>query len=934
MGTEEREAVKATGSETERKAGKETGKETHGKAERKKVSLCVLIFFAALFIYGCLAFDDYGISVDENVERNTCLVTYKHLVPSVAEIVTDAVDFPSVEALDTYTDRYYGVAVQLPTVVAEHLFGFQLPLRTVYLIRHFYTFLLFYGAVIALYFLGKRITGNRWGALLGAVMLVLSPRMLAESFYNIKDIVFLSLVIDNLYAGICFLDKPTVKKGIVLAVVSALCINVRVVGAVVLASCLAVGFLKGLVSLMEHPETKESIETGKHTESKGKRFVSLCLLLLMVLAVSIGVYILSLPVLWKNPAAELANTVKTFSDFTNWDDIFRYRGFAVRGNNLPRSYLFVWIFISTPILYLVLFGLGMAEQLILWVRKLTVLVRGRKKTEECPELWWHIFFGMVLVIPLCYVVLRRPTLYNGWRHFYFLYAVMMIYAVYGAMFLWQLAVGWDERRRRHAEESKGQDENGSMTRNGARDVMQPGKGLRGRWGQIVCTTLLLFCMLPTLGWMVRNHPYEYMYFNPFVRNYALQSFELDYWAVSEADMFRYICDHDDRKEIKVWCTFSDFYKSLMMLTEEDRVRLVYADTPMEADYAVCRDLMKTSAEQMERQFAFEEVYSAVVDGRTINSVFRRTDDAVMRSMVAWDGEELFSNGNGVVWNLVQGPDRAEPITDGAEPIADGAGPIAGGAEPATDGMELESGTEQNLEGVALVSDLGREMNLTKISLRHENQLYLEGLRCYKSADGENWTELQPVERNGDYIVCNERTVFRCNGPARYLKLIHREKLIPEDGAALALEAEVYADRGTQTEQFFPQMIERVTGHENSVASEQAVDGSMMSRWQSEDVQRQGIAFDIVLNDVYLLSGIRLDTGDAPNEYPRALRIFVSKDDVEWEELSVESRDQVLFTFPDTEAKTIRLITGNMDGLDVRERWSIYEITLMQRTEGK
>ena len=130
------------------------------------------------------------------------------------------------------------------------------------------------------------------------------------------------------------------------------------------------------------------------------------------------------------------------------------------------------------------------------------------------------------------------------------------------------------------------------------------------------------------------------------------------------------------------------------------------------------------------------------------------------------------------------------------------------------------------------------------------------------------------------------------------------------------------------------MIERVTGHENSVASEQAVDGSMMSRWQSEDVQRQGIAFDIVLNDVYLLSGIRLDTGDAPNEYPRALRIFVSKDDVEWEELSVGSRDQVLFTFPDTEAKTIRLITGNMDGLDVRERWSIYEITLMQRTEGK
>ena len=912
----ERTAGKQTREETERKAVNETRNGTNGKAVKKKASFCALIFFVLLLIYGCFAFDDYGISVDENVERNTCLVTYKHLFPSVADIVTDSVNFPEIEALDTYTDRYYGVAVQLPTIVVEHLFGFRLPLRTVYLIRHFYTFLLFYGAAIVLYLLGKRITGNQWGALLGAVMLVLSPRMLAESFYNIKDIVFLSLVIDNLYAGICFLDKPTVKKGIVLAVVSALCINVRVVGAVVLASCLAVGFLK------------------KSFESKGMIFAKQCLLLLMVLAVSIGVYILSLPVLWKNPVAELANTVKTFSDFTNWDDIFRYRGFAVRGNNLPRSYLFVWIFISTPVLYLVLFGLGIAERLILWVRELAALVRGRKKLAECPELWWHIFFGMVLVIPLCYVVLRRPTLYNGWRHFYFLYAVMMIYAVYGAMLLWRLAVGWDERRRRYAEESKERDENGSMTRNGARDVMRPGKGLRGRWGQAVCAALLLICMLPTLGWMVRNHPYEYMYFNPFVRNYALQSFELDYWAVSEADMFRYICDHDDREEIKVWCTFSDFYKSLMMLTEEDRTRLVYADTPMEADYAVCRDLMKTSAEQMERQFAFEEVYSVVVDGRTINSVFRRTDDAVMRSMAAWDGEELFSSGNGVAWNLVQGPiiDGAESVADEAGLIVDGAEPIAGRAEPATDGTERESGAEQKLEGAALVSDLGREMNLTKISLRHESQPYLEGLRCYASADGENWTELQPVERNGDYIVHNERTVFRCNGPARYLKLIHREKLIPEDGAALALEAEVYADRGTQTEQFCPPMIERVTGHENSVASEQAVDGSMMSRWQSEDVQRQGIAFDIVLNDVYLLSGIRLDTGDAPNEYPRALRIFVSEDDVEWEELSVESRDQILFTFPDTNAKTIRLITGNMDGMDVQDRWSIYEISLMRRIE--
>ena len=110
--------------------------------------LCVILFFAGLLIYGCLAFRDYGISVDENVERNSTLVTYKYLMPSVSDIVTDSVNFQEIEDLDTYTDRYYGVAVQLPMAVIEHLFGFELPLRTVYLIRHFYTFALFFLAAV------------------------------------------------------------------------------------------------------------------------------------------------------------------------------------------------------------------------------------------------------------------------------------------------------------------------------------------------------------------------------------------------------------------------------------------------------------------------------------------------------------------------------------------------------------------------------------------------------------------------------------------------------------------------------------------------------------------------------------------------------------------------------------------------------------------
>ena len=88
----------------------------------------------------------------------------------------------------------------------------------------------------------------------------------------------------------------------------------------------------------------------------------------------------------------------------------------------------------------------------------------------------------------------------------------------------------------------------------------------------------------------------------------------------------------------------------------------------------------------------------------------------------------------------------------------------------------------------------------------------------------------------------------------------------------------------------------------------------------------------MLDDIYSLSGIRLDTGESSNEYPRALRIFATKDEAEWTELPVETGDQMFFTFPETEVKALRLITGNMDAMDVRDRWSIYEISLMRRGE--
>ena len=42
-------------------------------------TVVVLLFFAAFFLYGCLVFQDYGISVDEMTQRGHSLINYKYL---------------------------------------------------------------------------------------------------------------------------------------------------------------------------------------------------------------------------------------------------------------------------------------------------------------------------------------------------------------------------------------------------------------------------------------------------------------------------------------------------------------------------------------------------------------------------------------------------------------------------------------------------------------------------------------------------------------------------------------------------------------------------------------------------------------------------------------------------------------------------------------
>jgi len=166
----------------------------------------VRVIFMLLLLLGSLIVSDYGVSYDEYVNRKNGGVTLNYLVEKIERFFNISV-LPNGDALaayriplHTYEDKDYGVAFDVPVLVLERVLNIN-NARHQYLLRHILTYLFFLGGCLALY---KTVAVRFSSSLLGLCsvgMMVLSPRIFADSFYNSKDIVFMSAVAMATYAA-------------------------------------------------------------------------------------------------------------------------------------------------------------------------------------------------------------------------------------------------------------------------------------------------------------------------------------------------------------------------------------------------------------------------------------------------------------------------------------------------------------------------------------------------------------------------------------------------------------------------------------------------------------------------------------------------------------------------------------------------------------
>ena len=271
----------------------------------------------------------------------------------------------------------------------------------------------------------------------------------------------------------------------------------------------------------------------------------------------------------------------------------RFAGKIINAGNLPWYYIPVWIAITTPLFYSALFLIG----------TLTIVrqtIRGGWSTLRQSGPFQDLLFLGLFFAPLFAVIILHSVLYNGWRQMYFIYPAFVIVAIRG------LSAAWSYCNRPTAS--------------------KPLKPL--------LIIISVICLSQTTYWMIRWHPYQYLYFNV-LAGQSSKRFDVDYWAVAYREPLKAILDQEPKTnhsihfhfheyaDPSVWGYWQlDYLRNLDAFPIEDKRRVII-DRPEACSDYVFTTVMGNRQQYLTNKPEFSLFHELKVDGQIIYSTFKR-----------------------------------------------------------------------------------------------------------------------------------------------------------------------------------------------------------------------------------------------------------------------------------------------------------------------
>lgn len=541
-----------------------------------------LSYFIILALLGVLIFKDYGFSFDELIQRQMGLENLKYVanVFSIDALKnSDLFHGLHIEIEDEVSTKFYGVAYELIWASFEYLVGIT-DSRKIYLIRHLSVFLIFYASLIAFYKIVIIRYGSKTAALLAVTLLILSPRIFSDSFYNTKDLVFLSLFTISIYTLIRFSRAPTIGNAIFHGVISAFAIDTRLMAMVVPVFTLMV-----------------LVAGARHKKLDARIWSKYLLYLFVTSIVSYAFW----PWIWDDPIRKILFSIASTAKFPYGEILYvLYFGNKYSALQVPWHYVLTWILITTPLLYLSLYFIGAITVVL-------QLIQSFKDRSVKIEYVYDLVFLTLTIAPIAAVILLKSVIYDGWRHLYFIYPFILLIAIRGAFYLF--------------------------------DILS-------RHRKIYFFTVMLGVLyLFSIGvWMIRSHPMQNVFFNFLAPNDVYKKFDVDYWGLSTRIGLEKILHSDSRRIIKIHSgSFLNLEHSLFILKPQDRSRFLIVNSLHDADYVL------TNYRLNDRDYGAFEGFSlfteVAVAKQKVLSIFKNNERAAFDWPYLSLGQDYYLNKN-------------------------------------------------------------------------------------------------------------------------------------------------------------------------------------------------------------------------------------------------------------------------------------------------
>jgi hypothetical protein len=355
---------------------------------------------------------------------------------------------------------------------------------------HLINFLFFQLGIYFLYRLALRWMKSS-AALAASALFSWQPLLWGHAFINPKDSPFLVFFLASVCFGFEMVDRLSYEANTNKERFSAILFPALLLG--ITTSIRVLGPLAGLLVVLYA------------VFILGKRMIAFLPPLILYGIIALLAMFVTWPFLWENPIARLVEVTQFMSDNpTNLSVLFD--GAVYRAGELPRRYLpfMLATTLTEPVWPLFVLGI-IAGYWKLFKRR--SFLKASLRVETPVETWTSLrseldfatirnnFVSLTLVLLwffllVGYVLLRRPSMYDGLRHFLFILPPIFLFTGLGFDFLFDLiAIYW----------------------------------LRAG--------LILLLIAPGITGIIQLHPYEYTYYNSFVGGTSgvFRQYETDYW---------------------------------------------------------------------------------------------------------------------------------------------------------------------------------------------------------------------------------------------------------------------------------------------------------------------------------------------------------------------------------------------------------------------